>query len=147
MLWGFWVKNTLMNKNITEIIQRRYSCRTYDNQAIAIDTRDRLTAFIEGRQTGPFGFSSRFKLVSASSGDADELKGLGTYGFIHGATGYIIGVTVNTGKSLEDFGYLMEFDHFKCHRTRVGHLLVRWGFKRSTFADRIQPKKMRSSLP
>jgi nitroreductase len=37
-----------------------------------------------------------------------QLKGLGTYGFIKGATGFIMGTVGHSEKNLEDYGYVME---------------------------------------
>jgi len=41
-----------------------------------------LEAFLAGNSTGPFGSKARFRLVTASPGNRNELKGSGTYGFI-----------------------------------------------------------------
>ena len=40
---------------------------------------------------GPLGSAVRFGLIAASPDDAGALRRLGTYGFIKGATGYIVG--------------------------------------------------------
>ena len=59
-------------------------------------------------RTGPFGTGVRFELVAAREGDRQALKGLGAYGWIKGATAYIIGAVQRSERSQEDFGYLME---------------------------------------
>jgi len=125
------------NTHVADLIQRRYSCRTYENQAINPDTRQLLTAFIDELVPGPFGSTSHFKLVSASAEDRAELKGLGTYGFIKGATGYIIGATVNIGKNLEDFGYLMESIILFATEVGLGTCWLGGTFTRSSFAKWI----------
>ncbi len=48
----------------------------------------------------------RAGLLAATGEDQQALKGLGTYGFIAGATGYLVGaVPVVAPDGLEDFGY------------------------------------------
>ena len=96
------------NKAITEIIQERFSCRTYQKRPIDVDTLDQLTDFINATQTGPLDNRMKFALVSATDADAKALRGLGTYGFIRGATGFIVGAMGDGNTAIEDFGYLME---------------------------------------
>ena len=93
---------------VSEIIQQRYSCRTYLKQPIDAPTQRRLDNYAAAQQTGPLGGQARFKLVAGKDGDLKELTGLGTYGFIKGATGFIVGATTANAKHLEDFGYLLE---------------------------------------
>ena len=59
-------------------------------------------------QVGPLGSRARFALVAATEGDQEALRGLGTYGFIKGATGFIVGAAERSPEDLEDYGYLME---------------------------------------
>jgi hypothetical protein len=93
---------------ITEIIKKRFSCRNYSELPIDTGKKQLLTDFIRSIGTGPFGNRPRFKLVTATEEDRVALKKLGTYGFIKGATGFIIGAINSPEKELEDFGYLME---------------------------------------
>jgi len=67
-----------------------------------------LQDFIKTKSIGITGESVRFELVAARSGDSDELKGLGTYGFIRGASGFIVGAVDRSVNNLEDYGMLME---------------------------------------
>jgi len=57
---------------------------------------------------GPFGTLAQFHLVAARHQDRQELKDLGTYGFIQGTSGFIIGTAGSGDKNLEDYGYQME---------------------------------------
>jgi len=100
--------STPYSKPISKIIQQRYSCRTYLRQSIEKEIRKRLDAYAAVLHTGPLGGPARFALVAGKDGDLKELKGLGTYGFIKGATGFIVGATTANAKHLEDFGYLLE---------------------------------------
>ena len=92
------------SKPIAEIIQARYSCRTYEERAIADDTRQRLSEIASSIGVGPIGTSPRLELIAATAEDRAALKGLGTYGFIKGATGFIVGAITDSTKSTEDYG-------------------------------------------
>ncbi len=46
--------------------------------------------------------------MAAGEKDNEALKGLGTYGFIRGATAFIVGAIKHSEYNLEDFGYIME---------------------------------------
>ncbi len=96
------------SKPITEIIPARFSCRTYREQPIEDETRQRLADFTATTPAAPFGNRARFELVAATSQDRAALRGLGTYGMIRGATAFLIGATKRAAGYEEDFGYLME---------------------------------------
>jgi hypothetical protein len=93
---------------ITEIIRRRYSCRTYLERPIERGLQQQITGFAAALEPGPFGGSARFSLIAAGEDDHKILRQLGTYGFIKGASGYLIGATDDGEEKLEDFGWQME---------------------------------------
>ena len=74
---------------------------------------------------GPLGSAARFGLIAASPDDAGALRRLGTYGFIKGATGYIVGAVRKGPGDLEDYGYLLEEVILHATGARPGHLLAR----------------------
>lgn len=96
------------NRPITEIIKRRYSCRTYSPTPIEPNKRRQLEDFLSKCQNGPLGTRARFKLVAATEQDRRALRGLGTYGLIKGPTAFVLGAVGEGAKREEDFGYLME---------------------------------------
>jgi nitroreductase len=98
----------LTTKPIIEIIRQRFSCRTYLEQPIAAEKREKLQKFIDSLNSGPFGGQAHFRLVAADKQDSRALKDLGTYGFIQNARGFIIGTLAAGEKNLEDYGYQME---------------------------------------
>ena len=127
----------LTTKPITDIIRQRFSCRTYLETPISDEKRQKLGDFINSLQNGPFGGRSRFSLVAADKKDSRALKNLGTYGFIQGATGYIIG-TLGTGeKNLEDYGYQMEQIILFATSLDLGTCWLGGSFTRSNFARKI----------
>ena len=76
---------------VTEIIRARASVRTYREDPIGPARERRLDEFIAALPPGPFGTKPRFMLISARDGDTEALKGLGTYGMIRHAAGFVAG--------------------------------------------------------
>jgi nitroreductase len=119
------------------LIRRRYSCRTYLERPLSPSDREALTASMAQRTAGPLGSATRFGLIAASPDDEGALKRLGTYGFIKGARGFLVGAVRKGPRDLEDYGYLLE--EVVLHATALG-LGTCWlggTFTRSTFTSRF----------
>lgn len=127
----------LYSKPITEVIRQRFSCRRYFEKPIEDEKRQWLAYFLSSNGTGPLGSSVRFHLVAATEQDRSSLKGLGTYGVIRGATGFIIGAVRNSKKNLEDYGYLMERAILYATNIGLGTCWLGGTFTRSRFAKKI----------
>ena len=80
-----------MQRPIAELINARYSCRTYRDEPIAAGEQPELADHLAAHTVGPFGSRARFALVAAAPDDREALRRLGTYGFIKGATGFLVG--------------------------------------------------------
>lgn len=126
---------------IIELIRTRFSCRTYLEQPIEEDLRRQLAEFVASSTSGPFGTRARFELVAATAQDRATLRGLGTYGFIKGATGFIIGALKEAEKNLEDFGYLMERIILFATDLGLGTCWLGGSFTKSSFAAKIAAGK------
>lgn len=124
-------------KPVTEIIKQRFSCRKYLENPIVGDDRRRLADFISSTMTSPFSTPLRFELVAATEEDRSVLKGLGTYGFIRGATGFIVGAMGRSEKNLEDFGYAMEKIILGATDIGLGTCWLGGTFTKSGFAKKI----------
>lgn len=124
-------------RSIVEVMKARYSVRTYQPVPIEKATRTQLAEFATSRQAGPFGNQPRFALVAASEADRQALKGLGTYGFIKGATGFLVGASQEADHDLEDFGFLMERLILKATDLGLGTCWLGGTFSRSSFAEKI----------
>jgi hypothetical protein len=125
------------SKPVTEIMKMRFSCRTYTDKPIGKEDRERLSAFLSVSGRGPFGGAVRFKLIAATDQDRKALKGLGTYGFIKGASGFIVGAVGPSSKNLEDFGYMMERAILFATDVGLGTCWLGGSFTRSSFAKKI----------
>jgi hypothetical protein len=122
---------------ITTLITRRFSCRKYLKQPIDSDRQQSLKASILELPAGPFGNIPRFELIAALEEDRRIIRGLSTYGFIRGATGFIIGATVPAEKFLEDFGFLLEILILKATGLGLGTCWLGGTFTKSSFARKI----------
>jgi hypothetical protein len=130
----------LLSEPVAAVISSRYSCRTYLEKAIAPADLERLAAFLSSLAHGPLGTPVRFQIAAAAEGDRGSLKGLGTYGVIKGASGFIIGAVSQAEKNLEDFGYMMEQVILKATDLGLGTCWLGGTFTRSRFARKISAK-------
>ena len=127
----------LYSKPVTDIIRQRFSCRKYLEKPIAEDERQRLADFIFSAGRGPLGTPVRFELVAATEQDRNSLKGLGTYGIIRGAAGFIVGAVGHSEKNLEDYGYVMEKIILCATDIGLGTCWLGGTFSKSGFAKKI----------
>jgi nitroreductase len=122
---------------VTEAIRKRFSCRSYLKTPLAKEKREHLKDVLAYLPNGPFGSSPRFELLAASEEDNRALRGLGTYGFIQNAPGFIVGAINPCEKDLEDFGYLMEVIILYATSIGMGTCWLGGSFTSSSFAKRI----------
>jgi nitroreductase len=125
------------SKSVLDLIPQRYSCRTYQAESIEESTRLVLIEATQSVKIGPLGSRCRFELVAASEHDPQALRSLGTYGFIKGATGYIVGAVKGGSHNLEDFGYLLEMIVLSATDLGLGTCWLGGTFTKSSFAKRI----------
>lgn len=129
----------------TQLIQRRFSCRKYDRAPIAEEKQDKLTAFLDNLPSAPFdklravpfGTRPRFNLVAAQKNDSQVLRGLGTYGFIRNAAGFIVGTITPAKYDLEDYGYLLEMTQLYATALDLGTCWLGGTFTKSRFAKKV----------
>jgi len=123
---------------VEQVIRQRYSCRTYDREPIEAEKKHDLEQFMRFIARGPFGNSGRFALVSATPSERNSLRGLGTYGFIRDASGFIIGtIETKAQHNLEDFGYLMEKVILRATDLGLGTCWLGGTFTKSSFGQKI----------
>lgn len=126
-----------MNSPATELMRRRFSCRRHPERAIQDETKQQLQACLDELKIGPFGAEVRFLLLTATERDRQELKGVGTYGVIKNAAGFIVGAVGPGPKNLEDFGYLMERAILCATDLELGTCWLGGSFTKSGFAKKI----------
>lgn len=126
-----------MQKPITESIRRRYSCRTYQDRPIDGGQQHLLSDFLGSKSAGPLGARVRFALVAATESDRQSLKGLGTYGLIRGAVGFIVGAAERGPRDLENYGYLLEHAVLFATDLGLGTCWLGGTFSKRGFAKKI----------
>jgi len=126
-----------LKNSIDDIVKRRYSCRTYVNRPIEATDRQRLSEFLVSLGAAPLGSRTRFSLVAANENDRESLKGLGTYGFIKGASGFIVGAVEPGPKDMEDYGYRLEQAVLAATDLGLGTCWLGGSFTKSSFARKI----------
>jgi nitroreductase len=94
--------------SITEIIQKRYSCRSYSADPVESSVLQRFQKIVSAPQKGPFGNSPRFVLISMDTVSRDDWKKLGTYGVIKNAHWYLAGMISPAPMATQDYGYCKE---------------------------------------
>jgi nitroreductase len=131
---------------ITEIIKKRFSCRTYADKPIEEETLQKLKKIINSVPTGPFGGKPRLELFAAASSSPQEWKQFGTYGVIKNARLFVVGAIRNTANSMEDYGYCKEFFVLQATELELGTCWMGGTFSASSFAKAINLKEG-ESLP
>ena len=130
----------MINDNsISEIIQQRFSCRRYAERAIDVERRQRLCDYMVTLGKAPFDTLVRFDIVAATEQDRSALRGLGTYGFIKGASGFIVGAVKRAPKDLEDYGYMLERLILFATSLGLGTCWLGGTFTKSSFSKRVSP--------
>jgi hypothetical protein len=130
-----------------ELIDRRYSCRTYLERPISAHDQAALEAFLASRTRGPLGSCARFKLLAAAPDDSTVLRRLGTYGFVKGATGFFVGAVTAGPGDLEDYGYLLEEVVLYATGLGLGTCWLGGTFTRGSFTSRFGGIGRDESIP
>ncbi len=124
-------------KSPMETIRKRVSCRTYDGRVPDEETKGQLKVFVRGNSRGPFGNILRFDLVDLTEAERADLKSLGTYGVIKGATLFIAGAVKKGPRAMEDFGYGMERNILFATALGLGTCWLGGTLNRAGFARKI----------
>jgi len=130
-------------KSMIEAINKRISVRSYTDQPIGQENRQKITDLFQYHNEGPFGHKVRFALIDFSETDKNEVRGLGTYGLISGARSYIVSAVkqlpgeVGGGKALADVGYCFEKIILAATNLGLGTCWMGGTFKRANFAKSI----------
>jgi len=126
-----------LTSSLAGLVKRRRSCRKYREQPLEERARLDLERLLAANRVGLFGGRARFSLVAATAEDRAALRGLGTYGFIDGAAGFIVGAVERGPRDLEDYGYLMERVILLATDLGLGTCWLGGTFSKSGFARRI----------
>jgi hypothetical protein len=123
---------------LAEIIAQRFSCRAYLDVPIPEADRVLLDAKVRSLTVGPLGNPLRFRLAAVTEDSADALKGLGTYGFIRGASAFIVGAVSPGERHLEDYGHALEQLVLFTTGLGLGTCWLGGSFTRSSFSRAVE---------
>ena len=123
---------------LEEVVRKRYSVRTYLEQPLSEENREKIERYFP-RLSNPFGGTVSFRLLALSQ--APNAKKLGTYGMISGASDFIGVTAAPGGMDLEAVGY--EFETLILYAASIG-LGTCWlggSFNRGEFAEAMGVRK------
>jgi nitroreductase len=126
---------------ITEIIKKRFSCRTYLEKSIEDKVLQEFLTIVNDTHKGPFGNQPSFRLIHLTSFTAQEGKKLGTYGIIKNARLFLVGTIKNGRLALEDYGYCKEEIILKATALGLGTCWLGGTFQSSNFAKAVDLQK------
>ena len=93
---------------VSDIIRRRFSCRSYENKPLDDDLLRTFRQAVEASAPGLFGNAPRFVLIEMDELPRDVWKKLGTYGVIQNARLYLAGMIRPAPMATVDYGYCKE---------------------------------------
>lgn len=123
--------------DIENLIRCRRSHRSFTNDPIADQLVDQICG-IASQVTAPFGNKIHINPVRMNGDISKELKELGAYGVIRGATVFFAGSAPVTTEGLVDFGYIFEHAILKATDLELGTCWVGGSLNRSSFAERVK---------
>ena len=132
---------------IIEAIRKRESVRTYTDERLTQEQANEIERFIRETEA-PFGIEARIKLIHAEAGEK-PVK-LGTYGYISGATDYIILIFKEAPLAEVASAYLFEQVILFCTGMGLGTCWLGGSFSRGDFKKHagLQPdEKLRIVSP
>ena len=120
-----------------ETIHRRYSCRDYSPRPIEPSVFEPLKNAVPSETVGLFGTRMRFKILDLSHSEREELKTLGTYGFIKGATLFLAAAVSPGPMDMVDFGHAMERIILKATELGLGTCWMGLTFNKGGFTRKM----------
>jgi len=123
--------------SIIDVINKRFSNRAYADRKVEDILKKLLMDYILEHCKGPFGNMVRFAFVEVADGNSSELKKLGTYSMIKGATLYLSGAVKKGKNSMEDFGYCMEAAILKATELGISTCWLGGTLNRSSFSKKM----------
>ena len=124
--------------NVKQAILQRKSIRTYKDESISQEMRDKLEKYIAD-VASPFEPTTRFVLLDTD--DMGPQTKLGTYGVISGAKTFICGVTEKVYRYEENLGYAFEKIILYATALGLGTCWLGGTFNRANFAKAVGLKE------
>ncbi len=123
--------------SIIDAIHKRKSVRNYTGQPVEGEKLEEIRQMLRTHTQGPFGNQVRFELVDMAEAGNQEVRKLGTYGFIRGASLYIVPAIHDNPKAVIDLGYCFETIILHCTDLGLGTCWLGGTFTRTSFAQQV----------
>ena len=123
------------DRPVQELIAIRRSWRSYRDDPLSGEIKDRVLEVIANLEPPPFGSQMRFSLIDARLPEKKRVKG--TYGVISGAGHFLAGALSPGDMAFEDFGYTMEALILFITSLGLGTCWVGGTFSRSYFGEKM----------
>jgi nitroreductase len=131
-------------RSILEIIQARTSWRTYTNEPLEAEFRNKIEQILKLENVvSPFKSSagkSRFMLINLPEVNPELNTKIGTYGMIKGSQNFVAGAIERSKYDLEKYGYLFETIILAITDLELGSCWLGGTFSRSQVSEILQPK-------
>jgi nitroreductase len=130
-------------ESMIKAINKRVSVRSYTDQSIEREEKQKIMDLLRSANEGPFGHKVRFALIDFSEMDKNEVRSLGTYGFISGAQLFIVSAIkdglgeIGVARAMVDLGYCFEKVILGATNMGLGTCWLGGTFKRANFAKRM----------
>jgi nitroreductase len=99
---------TTFNQPLTDLVGKRYSCRSFDGRGLEPETLAALEKFPPGLAL-PFKSRLRFGIIDREKVRAENIFSTGSYGMIKGVRFYLSALTLkNAPRAWEDIGFALE---------------------------------------
>lgn len=122
---------------ITDIIKKRVSCRTYSDKPVEESILREFSELVAADHKGLFGNQPNFRLISMNTIEPREGKKLGTYGVIKNARLFLVGTIKNGDEAMEDYGYCKEKLILQATKLGLGTCWLGGTFNGSGFARAV----------
>lgn len=121
-----------------EAMKKRSSVRSYREEVLADEVKERIEKLLLTDLRGPFGNRTRFKLLDIQSMRSEKGISIGTYGVIKGAHWFIAGAVSRGKYCMEDYGYCLEEIILNLTNMGLGTCWLGGTFKRSPFTEEME---------
>jgi nitroreductase len=99
---------TTFDQPLTDLVGKRYSCRSFDGRGLEPETLAALEKFPPGLAL-PFKSRLRFGIIDREKVRAENIFSAGSYGMIKGVRFYLSALTLkNAPRNWEDIGFALE---------------------------------------
>jgi Putative TM nitroreductase len=130
-------------ESMIQAISNRVSVRSYEDRPIEQEKKQKIMDLLQSPNEGPFGHQVRFALIDFSEIYRNEIRSLGTYGFISGAQLFIVSAIkdglgeIDDVRAFVDLGYCFEKVILTATNLGLGTCWMGGTFKRANFAKSI----------